>query len=100
MGQKTLKVPQLCSLPESVDLFIIHDTSSGQANATAFVLKNTMRSLSFAVVTSADYSDQKLPISQLGRCQHAVVLLSNRWLTNSRFVASLSALDGMCKKTT
>jgi len=100
VSSKTLKVPHLSTLPESVDLFIIHDTRSAQANAAAFVLKNAMRSLSFSIVTSADYSDEKFPTGPLGRCQHAMALVHSGVLSSASFTASLLALDGLCKVTT
>jgi len=97
VNAKTLKVPSLSTLPESVDLFIIHDTRNVYANAAAFVLKNAMRSLSFSIVTSSDYADEKFPSAQLGRCAHAVVLLHNGVLSSANFTASLLAIDEVCK---
>jgi hypothetical protein len=97
VGSKTLKVPHLSTLPESADLFIVHDTRSAMSNAAAFVLKNAMRTLSFSIVTSADYENDKFPTAMLGRCAHAIVLLHNGVLTSPTFCASLMALDDSCK---
>lgn len=96
---KNLKVPHLSTLADSVDLFIIHDHNNAQANACAFVLKNAMRSLSFAVATCSDYTNEKFPSTLLGRCANVVVLLNNGCLSNANFTASVAALSETCKIT-
>jgi len=96
---KNLKVPHLSTLADSADLFIIHDHTNAQANASAFVLKNAMRSLNFAVATCSDYANDKFPAAILGRVQYAVVLLSNGVLTNANYTACLLSLDDACKIT-
>ena len=94
---KNLKVPHLSTLPESANLFIVHDTRSAMSNAAAFVLKNAMRTLSFSIVTSADYNDENFPTAMLSRVEHAIVLLHNGVLSSNSFSASLMALDDSCK---
>jgi hypothetical protein len=96
---RTLKVPPLSTLPEVVDLFIVHDTRSAQANAAAFVLKNAMRTLNFAISSSSDYENEKHPASVLSRCQHAMVLLHSGVLTSAPFAATILSLDAHTKLT-
>jgi hypothetical protein len=96
---KNLKVPHLSTLSDNCDLFIIHDHNNAQANACAFVLKNALRSLSFAVATCSDYANEKFPAAILGRCQNALVILNNGCMSNANFNASLAALNESCKVT-